>query len=445
MSINKKNSIKIMVKNNKGKERLNSVSETKMSDQKLLREKIASIINEKSSNKSQYLLFYLIKLFEKRKYKLASKEEIMSIIKKVYDKDPKFFRTFNNEKFKSKQSISSTLVRIFNKICSKKNNLYKLNERATLKYLNKSLNTEDNSSKTPCKIFSRKNKIKKERTSEAEEEEEIKIKQEDIKIKEEKEENFLIKEEKKECDENMTIEIIEENKENNEKNLFYLFNNKKLYDDFYLYLGEEEQYEKLQEIIEKYMEKYNNNKIEENNKFKILGIMGKIINIKKKLVELFKAKKDYENLSSELEIKRNMIKYFLEIFYVNIKAIKTMQSHSNLSDIVLEAKNIYKEDKKRQNIIFGQMINKTKDIRNSVMNSDNIKNEIISELESIVEDFKKNNNISIENINELGDIVKILVNGRYSYIIREDISEDIIEKYNKCINMIEESLNLDNN
>ena len=122
-----------------------------------------------------------------------------------------------------------------------------------------------------------------------------------------------------------------------------------------------------------------------------------------------------------------------------------MQNHSNLSDIVLEAKNIYKEDKKRQNIIFGQMINKTKDIRNSVMNSDNIKNEIISELESVIEDFKKNNYICNENINELGDIVKILVNGKYSYIIREDISEDIIEKYNKCINMIEESLNLDNN
>ena len=434
-----------MVKNNKGKERLNSVSETKMSEQKLLREKIITIINEKSNNsKSQYLLFYLVKIFEKRKYKLVSKEEIIQLIKKVYDKDPQFFRTFNNEKFKSKQSISSTLVRIFNKICSKKNNLYKLNERATLKYLKKSLNTEDNSSKTPYKIFSRKKEIKKEKTSE-EEDEEIKIKQEDIKIKEEKEDNLLIKEEKKENEENMSIEIIEENKENNEKNLFHLFSNKKLYDDFYLYLGEEEQYEKLQEIIEKYMEKYNNNKIEENNKFKILGIMGKIINIKKKLVELFKAKKDYENLSSELEIKRNTIKYFLEIFYINIKAIKTMQSHSNLSDIVLEAKNIYKEDKKRQNIIFGQMINKTKDIRNSVMNSDNIKNEIISELESVIEDFKKNNNISIENINELGDIVKILVNGRYSYIIREDISEDIIEKYNKCINMIEESLNLDNN
>ena len=434
-----------MVKNNKGKERLNSVSETKMSDQKLLREKIASIINEKSSNKSQYLLFYLIKLFEKRKYKLASKEEIMTIIKKVYDKDPKFFRTFNNEKFKSKQSISSTLVRIFNKICSKKNNLYKLNERATLKYLNKSLNTEDNSSKTPCKIFSRKNKIKKEKTSEAEEEEEIKIKQEDIKIKEEKEENLLIKEEKKECDENMTIEIIEENKENNEKNLFQLFNNKKLYDDFYLYLAEEGQYEQLQEIIEKYMEKYNNNKIEENNKFKILGIMGKIINVKKKLVELFKAKKEYENLSAELEIKKNVIKYFVEIFHVNIKSIKNMQSHSNLSDILLEAKNIYKEDKNRQNIIFGQLVSKIKEIRNSVMNSDNIKNDIISELESIVEYLKKSANANIENINAFFEIVKNLVSGRYSYIIREDLSEDIIEKYNKCINMIEDSLNLDNN
>ena len=243
----------------------------------------------------------------------------------------------------------------------------------------------------------------------------------------------------------MTIEIIEENKENNEKNLFQLFHNKKLYDDFYLYLAEEGQYEQLQEIIEKYMEKYNKNEIEENNKFKILGIMGKIINVKKKLVELFKAKKEYENLSAELEIKKNVIKYFVEIFHVNIKSIKNMQSHSNLSDILLEAKNIYKEDKNRQNIIFGQLVSKIKEIRNSVMNSDNIKNDIISELESIVEYLKKSANANIENINAFYEIVKNLVSGRYSYIIREDLSEDIIEKYNKCINMIEDSLNLDNN
>ena len=210
-------------------------------------------------------------------------------------------------------------------------------------------------------------------------------------------------------------------------------------------MAEEGQYEQLQEIIEKYMEKYNKNEIEENNKFKILGIMGKIINVKKKLVELFKAKKEYENLSAELEIKKNVIKYIVEIFHVNIKSIKNMQSHSNLSDILLEAKNIYKEDKNRQNIIFGQLVSKIKEIRNSVMNSDNIKNDIISELESIVEYLKKSANANIENINAFFEIVKNLVSGRYSYIEREDLSEDIIEKYNKCINMIEDSLNLDNN
>ena len=122
-----------------------------------------------------------------------------------------------------------------------------------------------------------------------------------------------------------------------------------------------------------------------------------------------------------------------------------MQSHPNLSDILLEAKNIYKEDKNRQNIIFGQLVSKIKEIRNSVMNSDNIKNDIISELESIVEYLKKSANANIENINAFYEIVKNLVSGRYSYIIREDLSEDIIEKYNKCINMVEDNLNLDNN
>ena len=78
------------------------------------------------------------------------------------------------------------------------------------------------------------------------------------------------------------------------------------------------------------------------------------------------------------------------------------------------------------------------------MNSDKIKNDIIKEIELIAEYFKKNN-INTENKNEFYDVVNNLINGKYSFIIREDISEDIIEKYNKCINVLEESLNLDNN
>ena len=49
------------------------------------------------------------------------------------------------------------------------------------------------------------------------------------------------------------------------------------------------------------------------------------------------------------------------------------------------------------------------------------------------------------NINEFYELVENLLKGSYSFIIREDITEDIIEKYNKCVNGLEESLNLDKN
>ena len=173
-----------MAKKNKGKEKRNSVSETKISDQKLLREKIISIVNRKyNNNKSEYLL---IKLFEQRKYKPISKEEIIQTIKNKYSENPKYFITNNKEHFKTKQSISSTLIRIFNKICSKKNNFYKLNEKATLKYLKNNLTNEENTSaKTPYKLYNRKPQIKKEKIQE----EEIKIKLENINIKEEQEDD----------------------------------------------------------------------------------------------------------------------------------------------------------------------------------------------------------------------------------------------------------------
>ena len=176
-----------------------------------------------------------------------------------------------------------------------KNNFYKLNEKVTLKYLKNNLINEENSyAKNTYKLYKRKLQIKKEKNQE----EEIKIKLENINIKEEQEDDYSnkenkIKEEKKENDyfENMSIEIEEEEKK--EMDLFELFNQKKLYDDFYLYLADEGRFEQLQIVVEKFMEKY--------NKFKILGIIGKIVNVKNLLDELYKSKKDYEKLSSDLE------------------------------------------------------------------------------------------------------------------------------------------------
>ena len=448
-----------MAKKTEENTRHNSVSESKINLQKKLREKIISIVNKKSNNKSQYISFYLIKLFEKNKFGSLTKNEILQSITELYSKNPKFFLTNNKENFKTKKSLCSTLVRMVNKISSlsKKNNSYKLNEKATLKYIKKCVKIEENSPKTPYKIYSRKNnRIKKE--SITDDEDEIKIKQEDIKIKEEeKEENNIfnemnnintkIKEEKNEneifqIDENNISLDIEEEKNN--INLFEIFNKKKLYDDFYLYLAEEGQFEQLQEKIDKFLEKYNNNKIEENNKFKLIEIISKIIIVKSHLNELTKNKKEYENSIAQIDRKKIWIRFFLEIFYINIKTIRNMQHRSNLNDILIEAKKVYTSDKEKQNVIFDMLIKNIKEIRNLVMKSDKIKNDIIKELESI-SDYFKNSDIKYKNLNEFYELVENLIKGRYSFIQREDITEEIIEKYNKCVNYLEESLNLDKN
>ena len=236
--------------------------------------------------------------------------------------------------------------------------------------------------------------------------------------------------------ENMSIEIEEEK---NDKNLYELFSNRKLYDDFYLYLAEEGQFEQLQENLDKFMEIYKNNKLEEDNKLTILGIYPKIINVRTMLDFLNKNKKEYENLINEFERKKVWIKFFIEVFYVNLRTIKIMQHHQNFFDIITEAKNLYKVDKEKQNMIFDQIIKQIKEIRNVVMKSDKIKNEIIKEVELICDLFKKNN-IKYEKINEFYELVKNLLNGKYSFIIREDITENIMEKYNRCVNLLEESI-----
>ena len=90
-------------------------------------------------------------------------------------------------------------------------------------------------------------------------------------------------------------------------------------------------------------------------------------------------------------------------------------------------------------MIFDQIIKQIKEIRNVVMKSDKIKNEIIKEVELICDLFKKNN-IKYEKINEFYELVKNLLNGKYSFIIREDITENIMEKYNRCVNLLEDSI-----
>ena len=80
-----------------------------------------------------------------------------------------------------------------------------------------------------------------------------------------------------------------------------------------------------------------------------------------------------------------------------------MQSHSNLNKLLTEEKNLYKEDKKKQNIIFDNIIINIKSIRNVVMNSDKIKNDI------------KKINVNTENKKEFYDVINNLINEKYNF------------------------------
>ena len=99
-------------------------------------------------------------------------------------------------------------------------------------------------------------------------------------------------------------------RDKNNLNIIDIFSKKKLYDDFYIYLAEEGQFELLQEKIEQFLAKYNNNEIEENNKFKIIEFINKINNVKTKLNELFKYKTEYENM--KLHLDKNAFRVLLD-------------------------------------------------------------------------------------------------------------------------------------
>lgn len=179
-----------MVKKKSDKNKRSSVSETKISEHKRNREKISSIVDKASKSRSQYLSFYLIKLFEKNKFDSLSKNEIVETINEIYSKNPKFFLTNTKQHYKTKASLNSSIVKLLKKICnnSKKTNSFKLNEEFTIKYLDNFVDNGDISAKTPCKAYNAKNKIKNENVSE---EEDIKIKKEDIKIKEEEKRKIM--------------------------------------------------------------------------------------------------------------------------------------------------------------------------------------------------------------------------------------------------------------
>ena len=343
--------------------------------------------------------------------------------------------------------------------------------------MNKNLNEDNNdtnNAKTPYKIYNRKS-IKKEKNNEDNEDsDDVQIKQEDIKIKDEdycdkddkenKEDNNNDKEDK-EIKEDKDIKEEKDNKESNnikeeeksdnkeeknnnnfnyKKNIFELFNNKKLYDDFYLYLGEEDQYEQLSEQIENFIEKYNTNKIEEENKFKLFGIIIKIKSVKNMLSQLSLTKKNYMALTTNFDLKKAWLKFYLEIYHINIRTIKNMRKNVKFNELIIEAKDIYLMDKKKQNSIFDEIIKSIKEIRNVVMNADKIKNDIIKDVNDIGEYFRKTC-VKIDKINEFYELEQNLVKGKYSFIVREDITDDMIEKYNKYINLLEEGLDLDNN
>ena len=213
-------------------------------------------------------------------------------------------------------------------------------------------------------------KIKQEEVSIKEEnkknsEETIKIKKEEIKIKEE--EKF--KEESIDDDELKFDEVIESF-------------NRKLYNEFYSYLSEPGLYEQIQEIIEKYIEEINNNKISnENDNKDINEFIIKIKQIKTSLDILNENEKIYNKLIEEFKKKKKNLNLYIEILRLKNKEIKIAKEmldneDPNICKIGQQAKELYYFDKKIHDKIYSQLIISHKEIKNLISNSRKVKDSI---------------------------------------------------------------------
>ena len=460
-----------MNKSQKERKIFNSISEEKVLEKNKYIKNIRFLLNKLSNDKSNHqICFFLIKYFMENKFKALSNIDLYNHIINIYKSNPEILVTNSEEKFKNIKFVKASFMKLIkkNKIfkSSSQKGTYELNQKEALLYLNsyssinlnKIINQKDQSispSSEPKSIKSKSSdnihkdekesnneKVKKEKNDE-EEDEKVKIKKEEIRIKEEdieikKEDKIKIKKEEiKIKEENIKEEVLNNNKKDD------IFNDK-IYDSFYISFSEEGLYEQLQEKIEKLIDNYNKNKIDNNIKFNISGIINKIKKIQNLLNELNKNKESYDKYNSEIEQKKTYMLFYRKIIKLEgnglILANKIKNNLDNqLQELDVDSKILYDFGKEKHDIIYDQMKNIFNDMKKIYSKARETKINIRKEIIEVNEYFKKSN-ILLEDNNELNDLVNNLKKFNYSAIEGESITDQFIKKYNQEIEEFEEKL-----
>ena len=448
-----------------------SISEIKSKDNNLkLQKDIKSLLNKKNNNNSHSMHYYLIKYFADNKFELVPLEVLLNYIISIFKTNPKSLVTNSNEEYKNLKSLKMVFRKIINKniiFVNTYDNNYKINEKEALSFLKpqpNNTNLEKYIYKTPVKLRtkakriislddSKDNKklqtnrrtknhnnkitIKKESVENSKDKKHIKIKKEELSIKEENipnDEKLKIKKEDIRIKEETNIK--EENNDDNEFNLNKIVDlfNDKLYDTFYVSFSEQGYYEQLQEQIEKFLSK---NLDDKNYSPEIIN---KIKEIQLSLEDLNKNKSIYDELISEFEENQKNVIFFLDLLnleYNEVKYAKELMKNEDLKKYKMdeEAKNIYNFDKEKHDEVYDKLIKSYTKIKEVMTKSEKIKDCIKNNYKEIVE----NKNVVFEG-DDFKDFVDNLNNENNTSLERKIKSEQTFQKYNQYLKEFDEKI-----
>ena len=442
------------------------------------------LLNKSATIISHSMGYYVIKYFVDNKIQSTNLKSLLNHIINIFNKNPENILTNTDEAFTSTKGIKTTFTKLINKNNFIKynpyNNVCKLNELEAINYLkSQSIHYRRNRNvyKTPIKLSSKsqtlipleekikylrspqkqniKMKIKTEEINESDDdkiiekekdEEKIKIKKEDISIKEEnkkknEEETIKIKKEVIKIKEEEKIK--EENIDDDElkfDNIIESFNGK-LYDEFYSYLSEPGLYEQLQEIIEKYLETIDKNKMSnENDENKDINeFINKIKIIKTSLDQLNENEKTYHKLIEEFKKKKKNLNLYMEILRLKNKEIKIAKEmleneDPNICKIGQQTKELYYFDKKMHDKIYSQLLISHKEIKNLISNSKKVKDSIKKDFIDIFENNKFEDNTFRE-------LIENFKNEKDSSFENEIAIESFFQKYNLFLKELDNKIN----
>ena len=440
--------------------------------------KLKSLLNKNINNMSHSMSYYIIKFFVDKKIHSTSLKDLLNNIINIFNKNPESIVTNTDEEFTSQRGIKVTFTKLINKNLiinyNSNSNICKLNEIEAINYLKSykiHYRKNKNDSRTPIKLSSKSEKllpleekikhlrspqkqnikmrIKTEEMNESvdsNKNENIKIKQEEVSIKEENKKNSeeTIKIKKEEIKIKEEEKFKEESIDDDELKFDEVIEsfNRKLYNEFYSYLSEPGLYEQIQEIIEKYIEEINNNKISnENDNKDINEFIIKIKQIKTSLDILNENEKIYNKLIEEFKKKKKNLNLYIEILRLKNKEIKIAKEmldneDPNICKIGQQAKELYYFDKKIHDKIYSQLIISHKEIKNLISSSRKVKDSIKKDFIDI---FQGN---IFEDSNPFIELIENFKNEKDSSFINEIAIESFFQNYNQFLKELDNKINL---